>query len=97
MPISTSRRTFIGSAAAAAATLITPGLSGARTPNMMDIDQFVADCVEANSDSDPQMAVKEVLARAVSQPQSVIAALGKPVNAGIHVLHRSPTLTIFNP
>ena len=61
----------------------------------MNIDRFVEDCVIANRESDPQSAIEEVLARAVSAPKAVIAALGAPEKAGLNVLLRSPTLTIF--
>ncbi|MCA9727624.1 MAG: hypothetical protein KC729_08070 [Candidatus Eisenbacteria bacterium] len=62
----------------------------------MDIDQFVHDCISAHQETDPQAAVLEVLRRAVQEPGAVIAALGEPTEAGIRVLHRSETLTIFN-
>jgi len=62
----------------------------------MNIDHFVEDCISANTDTDPQLAILEVLRRAVSEPKSLLAALGEPGQAGIHVLHRSPGLTIFN-
>ena len=61
----------------------------------MDIDRFIEDCVAANQEANAQAAVNEVLARAVSTPNSVIAALGEPAKAGLNVLLRSPTLTIF--
>lgn len=61
----------------------------------MDIDRFVADCVAANEGADAQAAVNEVLARAVSTPGAVLAALGDPEKAGLNVLLSSPTLTIF--
>lgn len=61
----------------------------------MDIDRFVEECVIANQEADAQTAVNEALARAVSSPDSVIAALGEPNRAGLKVLLRSPTLTIF--
>ncbi len=61
----------------------------------MDINRFVEDCVTANKDSQAQAAVKEVLAKAVSTPNAVINALGEPNKAGLNVLLRSPTLTIF--
>jgi len=61
----------------------------------MDIDQFVADCIAANQGVDAQAAVNEVLARAVSDPAAVLAALGEPAKAGLNVLLTSPTLTIF--
>jgi len=61
----------------------------------MDVERFVEDCIAANRDSDPQAAVKAVLAEAVHTPAAALAALGEPVEAGLKVLHRSPTLTIF--
>jgi predicted metal-dependent enzyme (double-stranded beta helix superfamily) len=62
----------------------------------MDIDRFVEDCVAANKELEAQAAVKEVLARAVSTPSAVLSALGEPSKAGIKVLLRSRTLTIFS-
>ena len=62
----------------------------------MDIDRFVEDCIAANQEADAQVAVAEVLAKAVHDPRSALAALGDPKGAGIDVLHRSSTLTIFN-
>ena len=61
----------------------------------MNIDHFVQDCIAANEEADAQAAVNEVLARAVSTPEAVLAALGSPERAGLNVLLSSPTLTIF--
>jgi predicted metal-dependent enzyme (double-stranded beta helix superfamily) len=61
----------------------------------MNIEQFISDCVAANREKDAQAAVHEVLARAVSTPDAVLTALGEPANAGLTVLLRSATLTIF--
>ncbi len=61
----------------------------------MDIDRFIEDCVTANLETDAQAAVNAVLARVVSTPGAVLAALGEPTKAGFNVLHTSPTLTIF--
>ncbi|MEJ8565987.1 hypothetical protein [Elongatibacter sediminis] len=62
----------------------------------MNLDHFVQDCIDANRESEPQAAVLEVLARAVSAPAKMLAAVGEPTRAGISVIHRSPELTIFN-
>jgi len=62
----------------------------------MDLDRFVADCVTASRETDPQSAVQDVLARATAEPRAVLAALGEPTQAGIRPLHRSKTLTIFS-
>lgn len=61
----------------------------------MDIERFVEDCVAANKEGDAQAAVLEVLARAVRETAAVRAAVGEPREAGMRVLHRSRTLTIF--
>lgn len=61
----------------------------------MDIDRFVADCMAANEEADAQAAVNEVLAKAVSTPDAVLAALGDPAKAELNVLLRSQSLTIF--
>lgn len=61
----------------------------------MDIDRFVEECVAANQEQEAQAAVNEVLARAVSTPKAVLAALGEPTKAGLNVLLSSPGLTIF--
>lgn len=96
------RRAIIAGALAASTQLIAPVLAfeKARQPTSpgstsMDIDRFVADCIAANEETDAQMAVNEVLARAVSTPNAVLAALGEPEKAGLNVLLSSPTLTIF--
>jgi len=62
----------------------------------MDIDHFVQDCIDANKDSDGQAAVLEVLRKAVSDPRQMLAAVGEPTRAGISLIHRSETLTMFN-
>ena len=61
----------------------------------MDLERFVADCIAANEEADAQVAVNQILARTVSSPQGVLAALGDPDKAGLNVLLSSPTLTIF--
>jgi predicted metal-dependent enzyme (double-stranded beta helix superfamily) len=57
------------------------GLANTRRRQMaFSIDQTVADCVEAIQDSGghPGAAVQEVLAKAVSDPAAIEAAMGKP-------------------
>ena len=61
----------------------------------MDIERFVEDCIEANTEAEAQSAVLEVLRRAVHRPSEWLDALGEPAKADIHVLHRSNSLTIF--
>lgn len=62
----------------------------------MNIDDFLQDCIDANREDDAQGAVLEVLAKAVSDPGKMLAAVGEPARAGISIIYRSRTLTIFS-
>jgi len=61
----------------------------------IEMQKFIEDCIEANKESDPQESVKEVLAKAVSDPSAMLKAIGNPTEAGMKVFHRSEQLTIF--
>ncbi|SKA21130.1 Predicted metal-dependent enzyme of the double-stranded beta helix superfamily [Enhydrobacter aerosaccus] len=63
---------------------------------MFDKDQFIADCRAALDGAHASRNVREVVARAVSDPSAVIGALGEPKPGGIVPLHRSPELTVIN-
>ena len=63
---------------------------------MFHKDEFSAACQSAVASGGGTTAVRELVARAVSDPASVIAALGEPKRAGIELLYRSPTVTVFN-
>ena len=97
------RRAVVAGAVAASIQYLAPVsvFAGTNRPassmrgTKMDIDRFISDCVAANKESDAQAAVNEVLARAVSTPDAVLAALGDPAKAGLNVLLSSPSLTIF--
>jgi predicted metal-dependent enzyme (double-stranded beta helix superfamily) len=96
-----SRRAVL--AAAAAVAIPSVGVAGSdptagrkgRSNMSFDRERFVEDCIAANREAEGQVAVREVLARAVSDPAAVLTALSPPGIAGLDVLHRSPTLTIF--
>ena len=63
---------------------------------MFDLDQFIADCRAALAADPSHKVVREVVARAVSEPAAVLDALGEPRRAGLHKLYRSVDLTILN-
>jgi predicted metal-dependent enzyme (double-stranded beta helix superfamily) len=63
---------------------------------MLNVDQFVADCRAALRHSTPELAVKEIVERAVARPSEVEAALGTPREGKIGILHHAPDLTILN-
>ena len=63
---------------------------------MFDLDQFVADCRQAVSQDSSQKSVREVIARAVSEPTQVVKGLGEPQRGGVQTLYRADNLTILN-
>ena len=98
-----SRRQVLVAAVAITSEAILPQFAWARSESVvattganMELERFVADCIAANNGHDPQAAVLEVLSRAVHKPNAMLAAAGEPVDAGIKVLHRSKSLTIFS-
>lgn len=63
--------------------------------DLIEMQKLIEDCIAANKTADPQDAVKEVLARGVSDPSAMLKAIGAPTEAGLKVFLRSKELTIF--
>ena len=63
---------------------------------MFDIEKFIADCTTALDETAPEMAAREVVAAAVTDPAAVMKAFGEPTKAGLFTLHRSDKLTVLN-
>ena len=63
---------------------------------MFDRDQFVADCREAIAADPSHKSVREVVARAVSDPAGVLKGLGAPTKAEVQKIFHSNELTILN-
>ena len=63
---------------------------------MFEVDQFVADCRAAFAGDQTHKGVREVLARAVSDPAAALKGLGEPKRAEVRTLFHSPSLTILN-
>jgi predicted metal-dependent enzyme (double-stranded beta helix superfamily) len=61
---------------------------------MYDVDEFVASCRAALAEDQPQLAIKELLERAVSAPNEVTRAL-PPSRAEIVPLYASDDLTVL--
>ena len=61
---------------------------------MFDLDSFLDDCHTARAESEPRVAIKDVLERALARPDEVAAAL-PPSRAEIVRLHVSPELTVL--
>jgi predicted metal-dependent enzyme (double-stranded beta helix superfamily) len=63
---------------------------------MFEIDRFIADCRAALAQDSSHKAVREVVARAVSEPAAVLKALGEPTQAALKTIYHAPDLTILN-
>jgi predicted metal-dependent enzyme (double-stranded beta helix superfamily) len=63
---------------------------------MFDLDRFVTDCRAALATDRPQRMVRDVVARAVSDPAGIMKVLGEPDRPGIQKLSCSPDLSILN-
>jgi predicted metal-dependent enzyme (double-stranded beta helix superfamily) len=61
---------------------------------MFEIDEFLAECINASNDTEPRTAIKMVLERAIAAPQAVASVL-PPERAELVPLHVSPTLTVL--
>jgi predicted metal-dependent enzyme (double-stranded beta helix superfamily) len=63
---------------------------------VFDLDRFIAECRAAVSRDASHKSVREIVARAVSEPAAVIAGLGAPARAEVQKLYSSSELTILN-
>jgi predicted metal-dependent enzyme (double-stranded beta helix superfamily) len=71
------------------------GSVGATIAGMFAIDQFIADCRVARRESEPRLAVRDVVVRAVADPSAVGDVL-RPDSAGLTMLFHDEELTILN-
>jgi predicted metal-dependent enzyme (double-stranded beta helix superfamily) len=63
---------------------------------VFDLDRFIAECRTAVLADPTHHAAREIVARAVSDPAAVIAALGEPARAEVQTLYACDELTILN-
>jgi predicted metal-dependent enzyme (double-stranded beta helix superfamily) len=61
---------------------------------VLDIDEFLSDCMSALSETEPRTAVKQLLERTVSDPEGVARAL-PPERAELVPLHASDEMTVL--
>ena len=61
-----------------------------------DLGRFIADCRLALAEDQSNKSIREVVARAVSDPASVLQGLGEPRRAEVQKLYHSEDLTILN-
>jgi len=63
---------------------------------MFDREQFIDDCRAAIAADRSHKAIREVVARAVSDPAGVLKGLGAPTKAEVQKIYHSDELTILN-
>ncbi|HET9473486.1 MAG TPA: hypothetical protein VFO82_06300 [Steroidobacteraceae bacterium] len=96
--IGLSRRALLTGCAAASARATLGGASNrpAHAERKFDTQRFIEDCRAAAAKPDAQAAIRELLAREIAEPQSVLAGVGAPTRGGLNTLYHSPELTILN-
>jgi predicted metal-dependent enzyme (double-stranded beta helix superfamily) len=63
---------------------------------MFDVERFIADCRAALVEDATHKSVREIVARAVSNPEAVIKSLGEPQRSEVQKIYHSSDLTILN-
>jgi len=63
---------------------------------MFQKERFIEDCRAALKDPDTHAAIRELVARVVSDPADVLRELGEPERAGVETIYRADDLTILN-
>lgn len=63
---------------------------------MFDPQRFIEECRAAHAADRSHKLVREVVARAVSDPAAVLKGLGEPKRAEVISLYRSPELTVLS-
>jgi len=63
---------------------------------VFDLDRFIVECRTAMSLDPTHKSIREIVARAVSDPTAVIDGLGAPTRAEVQKLYHSPELTVLN-
>jgi predicted metal-dependent enzyme (double-stranded beta helix superfamily) len=63
---------------------------------VFDLERFIDECRAAVREDPSHRAVREIVARAVSDPAGVLAGIGEPRRAEVQKLHHGPDLTILN-
>ena len=61
---------------------------------MFDVERLVSECREAIAEPEPRLAIRDVLERAVAEPEALADAL-PPTRAEIVKLHVSPDLSVL--
>lgn len=63
---------------------------------MFEKERFIEECRAALKESDTHAAIRELVAKAVSEPAHILRTLGEPKRAGVGTIYRADDLTILN-
>ena len=63
---------------------------------MFNLDTFIEDCKSAVASDDTHLGIKDLVGKAVSEPGSLMKAIGEPSKAGASPIYSSNNLTIVN-
>jgi predicted metal-dependent enzyme (double-stranded beta helix superfamily) len=63
---------------------------------MFDKERFIEDCRAALKEKNAQAAIKELVAKAVSDPPQLLKVIGEPTRAGVETFYKADDLTILN-
>ncbi|HET9404921.1 MAG TPA: cysteine dioxygenase family protein [Burkholderiales bacterium] len=63
---------------------------------MFDQERFIEDCRAAIRGKDSQNVIRELVARAVSEPAQLMRVIGEPKRAGVETIYKADNLTILN-
>jgi predicted metal-dependent enzyme (double-stranded beta helix superfamily) len=66
------------------------------TQSRFDVQEFIEACRAAVAGTDPELAARELVAKAVSDPSALAEALGDPEHAGVQTLYRDSNVTVIN-
>lgn len=91
----TRRKVLTGISVGLAQAVVTPVFAKS-SQRKFNLDNFVVDCMLANQGPDAQLAVLEVLQKAVKDHKRVLSSFEPLQRAGITPIHRSEDLTIFS-
>jgi predicted metal-dependent enzyme (double-stranded beta helix superfamily) len=69
---------------------------GRREMSMFEVARFIDECRAAVKEADALGAVRELVARVVSEPTQVLRALGEPERSGVQTVYKAHDLTILN-
>ncbi len=63
---------------------------------MFEKERFIEECRTALKQRDTHAAVRELVARAVSEPAQIVRELGEPQRAAVETIYKADDLTILN-